>query len=253
MVVNLVALSLADKARFATELLGRLTARRAAGGRPRWVVIDEAHHLLPAEGAPAVSLLPEGVDGLCLVTLRPDLLPPVVLKRITHLCVTGDEAPAHVEAFARARAVSVPAARNRAALSLFEGEALIGRVDDGRLAHLLRFRVARRRTEHRRHVRKYAHGDLGEGSFYFRGPTGRLNLRAYNVTAFVEMARGVDEETWQYHLARGDISTWFRDRVKDPELARQIASIEAQAPALGAHHSRTAVLQLIASRYTSGG
>lgn len=252
-VVNLVALSLADKARFATEVLARIAARRAASGRPRWVVIDEAHHLLPAESAPAVSFLPEGVDGIGLVTLRPTLLPPAVLQRVTHLCVTGDEAPAQVEAFAQARGAALPAARNRAAWSLFEGEALIARIDEGRLTHLQRFRVAPRRTEHRRHARKYARGDLGERSFHFRGPRGRLNLRAYNVTAFVEMARGVDDETWQYHLVRGDISTWFRDQVKDPDLARQIAQVEAQAAALGPQGSREAVVRFIESRYTAGG
>ncbi len=252
-VVNLVALSLADKARFAAEVLSRIAAQRAAAGRPRWVVIDEAHHLLPAEGAPAVSLLPEEVDGFCLVTLRPTLLPPAVLQRVTHVCVTGDDAPAQVEAFARTRATALPAADSRAAWSLLEGEALIGRIDDGRLTRLQRFRVAPRRTEHRRHVRKYARGDLGESSFYFRGPSGRLNLRAYNVTAFVEMARGVDDETWQYHLTRGDISTWFRDKVKDPDLARQIAQVEARAAALGPRRSREAVVHLIESRYTIGG
>jgi uncharacterized protein (DUF2384 family) len=38
------------------------------------------------------------------------------------------------------------------------------------------------RTQHRRHLRKYAEGDLGpERSFYFRGRDGKLNLKAQNL------------------------------------------------------------------------
>jgi hypothetical protein len=51
----------------------------------------------------------------------------------------------------------------------------------GRHEPAFRVRAASPRGEHRRHVRKYAAGDLGpEGSFHFRGPEGRLNLGAQN-------------------------------------------------------------------------
>ena len=47
-----------------------------------------------------------------------------------------------------------------------------------------------------RHIRKYAEGALGEDkSFYFRGPANALNLRAQNLTIFMQMADGVDDET----------------------------------------------------------
>ena len=65
-----------------------------------------------------------------------------------------------------------------------------------------------------RHTRKYAEGELGEDkSFYFRGPDNALNLRAQNLTIFLQMADGVDDQTWRHHLesarrlaldARGD-------------------------------------------------
>src|SRR5207245_2918624 len=55
--------------------------------------------------------------------------------------------------------------------------------------------------EHQRHIRKYAQGELGEDkSFYFRGPKGVLKLRAQNLTIFLQMAAGVDDETWLFHL-----------------------------------------------------
>jgi hypothetical protein len=49
-------------------------------------------------------------------------------------------------------------------------------------------------------------GALGEDkSFYFRGPANALNLRAQNLTIFMQMADGVDNETWLHHLRRTTI------------------------------------------------
>jgi hypothetical protein len=68
-----------------------------------------------------------------------------------------------------------------------------------------RLRAAVSRAERNRHQRKYMQGELGpDKSFYFRGPDNRLNLRAQNLLTFLQMADGVDDETWRYHLRRGD-------------------------------------------------
>ena len=49
----------------------------------------------------------------------------------------------------------------------------------------------------RRHLRKYAEGRLGEDrSFYFRGPDGRLNLRAQQFDDVPASREGVGEDTW---------------------------------------------------------
>ncbi|MFD2357480.1 hypothetical protein ACFSTC_61730 [Nonomuraea ferruginea] len=58
-------------------------------------------------------------------------------------------------------------------------------------------------------------------SFYFTGPEDRLNLRARNLHNFVELAEGVDDETWAFHLRRGDYSTWIGEKLGDAELARR--------------------------------
>ena len=111
-----------------------------------------------------------------------------------------------------------------------------------------RFRVARRRVHHRRHVRKYTEGELpADRSFYFRGPGGALNLRAANLNRFVELAEGVDEPTWAFHLQRGDYSAWLREMIKDPDLATQVAALEkvGDAPA----ESRRRVLEALRARY----
>jgi hypothetical protein len=63
-------------------------------------------------------------------------------------------------------------------------------------------------------------------SFYFRGPQGRLKLRAQNLMIFLQEAEGVDDETWTYHLRRGDYSRWFRDVIRDADLAEAVSEVE---------------------------
>src|SRR5262249_56751111 len=96
----------------------------------------------------------------------------------------------------------------------------------------VRVGVGRREVQHRRHVRKYAEGELPpDRSFYFRGPRAALNLRAVNLRRFCELAEGVDEATWTHHLERGDDSACILNQIKDGELADEIAAIEREAAA----------------------
>jgi hypothetical protein len=108
-------------------------------------------------------------------------------------------------------------------------------------------------TQRRRHSRKYAEGDLGpDRSFYFRGPEGKLNLRAQNLITFLQMAEGVDDETWLYHLRKDEYSAWFREAIKDPQLADEAAAIESR-PSPDAAESRAAIRALIERHYTLPG
>jgi hypothetical protein len=106
------------------------------------------------------------------------------------------------------------------------------------------------KAELRRHKRKYATGELGEDkSFYFRGPKGKLKLRAQNLNLFTQLAEGVDDETWVYHLRNKDYSTWLRESVKDDVIADEIAIIE-QDHDLGPAASREQVIAAIRRHYT---
>ena len=67
---------------------------------------------------------------------------------------------------------------------------------------------------------------------------------------FAELAAGVDEETWEFHLRRGDIARWLTDCVKDPELADVVEGIAAAAD-LDAAESRRQVIDAINDRYTA--
>jgi hypothetical protein len=128
------------------------------------------------------------------------------------------------------------------------GEALDIELVDGGPPRVRRFRVARRQTAHRRHVKKYATGRLPpERSFRFRGPAGALNLVAHNLETFTMLAKGVDDETWLHHLRNGDVSRWLDEEIKDGELAEQVRAVEAGDDAAG---TRRAVLEAIRHRYT---
>jgi hypothetical protein len=107
------------------------------------------------------------------------------------------------------------------------------------------------KAERRRHVRRYAEGEMSaEQSFYFRGPESKLNLRAQNLNGFLQLADGVDDETWLYHLKRGDYTRWFQEIIKDEPLAQDAAKVEAD-DALSAKDSRCKIKEAIETRYTA--
>jgi hypothetical protein len=107
------------------------------------------------------------------------------------------------------------------------------------------------RSEHNRHSRRYAEGNLSpDDAFCFRGPEGKLRLTAQNLTHFLQIGEGVDDDTWCYHLQRGDYSKWFRDAIKDDDLSADTATIEREHARGPANQSRAAIRAAIEKRYT---
>ena len=243
-VVSLLDLRLEDRPAFLQLLLPRLLELRAATGRPHWIVLDEAHHLLPASWRPSDSIVPAQLNTMALVTVHPDHMAPLMLRLVDTLIVVGREPQVTLDAFARGR--------GEEAVQLPEHE------EDQTPAWLVlvgsppvSFRVSEPETDRRRHQRKYSAGELGEDiSFYFRGPEGRLNLRAQNLELFMQLADGVDDETWQFHLQRHDVSEWFRAVIKDESLATEAADVEARDD-LSPDESRARIREAIQRRYTT--
>jgi hydroxymethylpyrimidine pyrophosphatase-like HAD family hydrolase len=246
LVLDLSAMGLAEKVAYATKVLAVVATVRSGTGLPHWLVIDEAHHVLPAEGSPAADLVRSGAEGVALITLDAAELAPSVRSLPTVVAST------ELAAFqAGLRTVLAARGDRSAALSLDgppldRGEAAIAWLEP--TARTVRFRVGKRRIQHRRHVRKYTEGELPpERSFFFRGPAGALNLRAANLVRFAELAEGIDEATWAHHLAGREYSVWVRQMIKDPELADEIASIETADVPSG--ESRRRVLERVRARY----
>jgi len=75
-VINLIGLPIADRPSFFASLSPRLQELRAHTGRPHWIVLDEAHHLLPVEWGHLPKALPQKLGEAVLVTVHPEHLPP---------------------------------------------------------------------------------------------------------------------------------------------------------------------------------
>jgi hypothetical protein len=143
-------------------------------------------------------------------------------ERVTQFVAVGPTAGELLQEFADLRGISLPAEATTAEVAV--GEVLLFECAE---SSCRRVRIEPPTTEHRRHTRKYAVGQLPpDRSFYFRGPEGKLNLRAQNLLQFLEIAAGVDDDTWTYHFGRADFSRWFRDVIKDAQLAAAAVAIE---------------------------
>jgi hydroxymethylpyrimidine pyrophosphatase-like HAD family hydrolase len=243
-VVSLLDLRLEDRPPFLQLLLLRLLELRAATARPHWIVLDEAHHLLPSSWRPSEIIVPAQLNTIALVTVHPDHVATSVLRMVDTLVVVGREPQATVDAFTRARgdgAIRLPAHEDVSDL------AWLVRIGEPPF----QFRVFEPAADRRRHQRKYAEGKLGEDiSFYFRGPEGRLNLRAQNLELFMQLADGVDDETWEYHLQQHDVSRWFRSVIKDESLAADAVEVES-GDELSPQDSRARIRAAIQRRYTT--
>ena len=243
LVVSLIDLPLEERPSFLQYLLPRVLEMRSETGRPHWIVIDEAHHLLPQGWQPSRAMFSSEITSTIFVTVHPDHVSPAALGVVNTLIAAGRDPQATVDAFQRARG-GAPIGLPR----LEEGDGFNWFLRLGEAP--FRYRGFAPLTERRRHRRKYAEGELGEDrSFYFRGPEGRLHLRAQNLELFIQLADGVDDDTWLYHLGRGDVSAWFRGAIKDESLAGEAAEIEARAE-LSAADSRARIRSAIERRYT---
>lgn len=243
--VNLLALRVDERPEFIAELFPQLLKLRSSTGRPHWLVLDEAHHVFPTDWQPSRDFVPDELYGLVLITVHPDRVAESVLQTVDTIIAIGSDPDDTLRLFADAVGQPPPAATGA---KLEPGEGLLWRVPDG--AGPVWFRSVPPRQQLQRHLRKYAEGKLGEDrSFWFRGPDGRLRLRAANLMSFMEIGNGVDEETWLHHLRRGDYSRWIATCVKDDELAAEIAEVEKDG-ALSAEESRSLISRAIEKRYT---
>ncbi len=244
-VINLVGLEFSDRPAFFMTLFARIRDLRARTGRPHWLIVDEVHHVLPADWKPAELNLPQQLDGVLMISVSPSAVSATALQLVETIIVIGEKPAEMLREFALANDKAAP---TPPVAQVPKGEALLWHKH--RPEQPVHFDIEPCKTQRRRHVRKYAEGELPEErSFYFRGPGNKLNLRAPNLITFTELADGVDADTWLYHWQRGDVSGWLRRCVKDEELTDQVRELERQVPD-DARASRKAVRELIEKKYT---
>ncbi|MGA7330027.1 MAG: HAD hydrolase family protein [Rhodomicrobium sp.] len=242
-VVNTQAMEIAERPGFFATLFPQIESVRARTGRPHWLLIDEAHHLLPASRGGMEEVLPEKLDAAVFITVYPDAVAPEALRMVKTVVALGPHAKEIIETFCKTVGVEPP----RELPQPREKEVLVYSVN----GEAFTINPERPEQQHRRHIRKYAVGDLGpERSFYFRGPENALHLRAQNLMMFLQIAEGVDDRTWEFHRQRGDYSKWFRNAIKNGELADEAEKIE-QDGQLGPKESRERIKDEVLRRYTA--
>jgi hypothetical protein len=249
-IVNMVDVPFEDRPKEFLRLLSRMQERRSQVGRPHWIVVDEAHHVLPAHWEPSATALPSTLKGMVLITLEPSLLIESVLAQVSTLIAVGPNA--HLKIRRMAKATGRRLARGfENQIVQREGDVLVWSLDSDNPPFAIRGVPGE--TERRRHSRKYAEGELEpERSFYFRGADSKLNLRAQNLVMFLQLADGIDDETWLHHLHQQDYSNWFRSAIKDPTLAAAALAVE-QDESLRPEESRKRIGALIKQSYTLPG
>jgi HAD superfamily hydrolase (TIGR01484 family) len=244
-VVNLLGCPLDDRPPFLRHLLERLRALRARVGRPHRVVLDEAHHLLPAYGPSIGDEAVKDVDGLVLVAPGVDLLDVAVRGLVEQVAALGEDPAATIAGIAAATDLEAP---DLSRARLEDGQGLFWSPVDRR--EVIPFWYAPGTVEHRRHVRKYAQGDVGfDRGFHFRGDGG-LELTARNLQDFMRLGEDLDDDTWRYHLGRGDYTRWFRDVIRDDELADEADDVRRRHPH-DPDAGRRRVREAIERRYTA--
>jgi hypothetical protein len=180
-----------------------------------------------------------------MITVHPDRVAPAILASVDTVIAIGEAPDQTIQTFSKTighKAPKVPTNK------LKPGEGIAWHRKQKMKP--VQFRGIPPQTEHQRHVRKYAEGKLSDdNAFFFRGPEGKLNLRAQNLITFIELAQGVDDETWLYHLREGDYSNWFRNVINDEELAKEAQKVENMEDATP-EKSRALIRTIIEARYT---
>lgn len=239
-VISLLSVDMADRPAFFTKLLSAFISLRKEFGHPHWLLIDEAHHLVPS-----------GIDGnlfsdlnnFILISYSPDVMCSDMLNRVGMVITIGDNAVYPIEQFCSVKKIEPP----KKIPVLQKGEACIY---DLEVKQTKPFVITMNEPEHlqQRHKRKYATGDMEDNSFIFTGKAGKMKLKANNLVLFAHIAEGIDDATWKYHLQNGDFTKWFTNAVHDDELAT--ISEEAEKDK-SAEQSKKKIIAYINQKYTA--
>jgi hypothetical protein len=243
LVVNLLSIPIEGRPAFFEKLLDVFRRLHRETGRPHRLILDEAHHLMPAGSRAGESVSEQHCQALILITVHPEHVAAEALSSMDRLVVFGKHKSETVKAFARAKRSESPAMPEERSPS----DAWLWTPEEQRIVS---FRPRVPRAEHRRHLRKYVEGALGDDKcFYFTGPHGDQRLKAQNLMMFLQLADGVDDATWLYHLRRGDYAGWFRSTIKNEDLASEVDQIPGEE--VSPKDSRQRVRKAIEDRYTA--
>jgi phosphoglycolate phosphatase (TIGR01487 family) len=120
-IVSLVGMAAVERPAFFDTLLPRLLKLRRRAGRPHWILVDEAHRVLPPEGTSSSAELAGQLGNLVLITGHPERIAASALAAVDAVLAAGPDPDGVIRAFAAATKISGPASSR---ISLKEGQLL---------------------------------------------------------------------------------------------------------------------------------
>jgi hypothetical protein len=242
LVICTLSIPLADRPSFFAQLMPVLLDLRRHYGHPHWILLDEAHHLIPSTAGVALDWLTGDFNNFILISTSPHALAPAILSKVGLILTIGSNPSYPIKQFCDVLGLTRP----EVIPSLGQNEICVWEKGDARSPYKVQFNQPSQLQQ--RHKKKYAQGDMGGNSFVFTGPAKKLHLVANNLILFMHIAEGIDDDTWQFHLHRKDYTRWFADVIHDPELAE--AGEEAEKMK-GPQASRKHIVDFIAQKYTA--
>jgi len=256
LVLDLSTYTLQERIDYVSALMQTLRSLRQRRGRPHCFLVDEIQHFCPHGGSALTDQFLEAmqVGGFGVVSFQPRQISSRLLGILDHFLITNfklsDELDAlrpYLERFPGSEAIfensgALPKGQTHLCLDL-------NKVASGQEQAVTRFRAGHRLIPHIRHLHKYLRAPLPEWKrFYFHEPGGRSPLRsAASLWEFREQLADISNSSLEYHLQRGDFSSWLHDVLHDEELARQVhrlGGLELEGEAL-----RQAILDVVTERY----
>ena len=242
-VVSLFAAKTEEQPLLFSKLYCALQEHRVHTGQPHWNIIDEAHYPISGSWKPIDGLHLEDFRSVMYVTAFPEQMPRNILSAVDLFLAIGNEPAKLLQKYCELLGEETPKLEPSSDVEKNRAIAWWRRKGVP-----FWFRGLPPRGEYQRHQHQYFDGDMDpENCLYFRGPKEALNLAAGNLRTFMQLAEGVDEETWVYHLRRGDYARWFRDKIQDQELA--VLAERLQREDIAPKDSRHQVLEMIRKTY----
>jgi len=152
----LAAVPAAERAAFVGRLRQPLRGLRATTGRPHWILVDEAHELVPAS---AQAEAYEGAENVIFVTSDPAALAPAVLAAVDGIATCGEHAGALLESLALAIGWPAPTLPSRVPRG---DEALVWFRKSERPVALVRIRAAGKETQISRDEPREKSAEVGQ-------------------------------------------------------------------------------------------
>jgi len=221
-VVSFHGIEKSERATYYGQLHQALMQLRTRTGRPHWIIVDEAHYAIPKDSAVAKTWGQKEIQNMIFITAYHDAISSEVLKNADWIIsIAPDPTLAITDCCELMGAISP---RFNPPQDVVDNLALAWH---SREKNLRWFIPAEPKSDRKRHQHSHFEGEMDEEwQFVFRGEDLKLRLATPNLKQFINLATGVDDDTWNYHLRRNDYSSWFREVLKNDELADEAQAIE---------------------------